>query len=225
MKEAYFFRYTSSCEHGNTPAAFNLVKSSYGRVKLILAYTVLLAGFAFISCNSKQNNPKKVAETENKEKFEKADEDAKFLVNAYSDGLYGIHLNELVQQTRVTKKNILLIQTVGQDYSKANMEIKQFASAKQISLPMDLTKEQQNRLQELKNMKGNKLDAASLNQTENNLRDYISLFEAEVKQTNDSSLKTFVNKTLPIFHQHLDKVSAADGDRIKPQVPIVPMAN
>jgi putative membrane protein len=182
-------------------------------MKSILIYLMLI-GCTFLSCHSGQN-PKLEAEKDNKEKFKKADEDAKFMVKAYSDGLFGVRLEELAQQKEIKKKNKQLIFKLRQDLTKANDKIKQLASAKQVVLPENLTKEQQNILQKLEKMKGNKLDKTFLDETTGNLRDYISLVGLEAQQANDSSLKIFAKKILPVLNQHLDKLSAANGNKDK----------
>jgi putative membrane protein len=155
------------------------------------------------------------AEKHNKDKFsEIAEKDAHFLVNAYSNGIYRLKASEIAQNKARNSSTRQLADKLIQTETKTNNEIKAMASIKQISLPTDLTKDQQKNLQRLIEKRGYNFDEDYVKLMANVQQDDIFMFEKTIKESGDNDIRNWADKTLLILREHLN-IANSDKETLK----------
>lgn len=175
---------------------------------------VLLGGL--ISCaNSEQSNSKKVAEARNDEKFDKASErDAQVLVDAYSHNLYSVRVADTAREYAATQEAMNLAETVRQAHLAGNDQIKLLAIKKMITLPLDVTPDELNKLSKMRNDKKISFDQEFTETMVAEYKDAISLYEKAIAAVSDSDIKSWLSTTLPELRKH-QELAIGIHDKLK----------
>ncbi|HZP67219.1 MAG TPA: DUF4142 domain-containing protein [Rudaea sp.] len=90
-----------------------------------------------------------------------------------------------------------------QDHQAANDELKTAASKSNITLPSDVSKQQQSEADKLKNMKGAAFDHEYARMMVKDHEEDVALFQKEADSGKDPNLKAYAQKTLPTLKEHL----------------------
>jgi putative membrane protein len=179
----------------------------------------VLAGGLFLtySCEEKSNDQKgetvEAAEERNDSTLRSDDkkEDAEFLVKAANGGLLEVEAGKLAQQQAVSKDIKSYAKHIIEDHSKANEELKSYASRKNISLPASLDKDSQEKIDKLKEKKGKEFDQEYIDFMVKDHKEDINDFEDASKDAKDPELKAWVDKTLPTLRHHLELAEQKDS--------------
>ncbi|MCD2423254.1 DUF4142 domain-containing protein [Niabella pedocola] len=137
-----------------------------------------------------------------------AEKDAKFAVDAANGGMAEVQLGEMAQSKGTDPGVKEFGKMMVDDHSKANDELKMIAAGKNITLPAAPGDDMQKVAKDLSSKSGADFDKAYIKQMVDDHEKTIKLFEDAEKDVQDSDLKAFVIKTLPVLRTHLEHVKA-----------------
>ncbi|GGG66079.1 DUF4142 domain-containing protein [Epilithonimonas arachidiradicis] len=139
-------------------------------------------------------------------------QDKKFADAAARGGMMEVMMGQLAS----TNANSAEVKSLGammvKDHSKANDELKQWASTAGYTLPTSLDADKQKKYDDLKAKKGADFDRAYTDLMVSDHKKDIAEFKEEASKGTESSLKSFANKTVPTLEHHLmesEKAKAA----------------
>jgi putative membrane protein len=132
-----------------------------------------------------------------------SDQDKKFADASAKGGLMEVMMGHLAatKAADTTVKN--LGEMMVKDHSKANGELKKWASAVGYILPTGLDAEKQKKYDNLKTKKGAEFDRMYTDLMVSDHKKDIEEFKKEGSEGKEASLKSFANKTLPTLEHHL----------------------
>ncbi|MFP3599474.1 DUF4142 domain-containing protein [Chryseobacterium sp. SIMBA_029] len=132
-----------------------------------------------------------------------SDQDKKFADAAAKGGLMEVMMGQLAAANAAGATVKTLGEMMVKDHSKANEELKKWASAAGYTLPGSLDAEQQKKYDELKAKKGVEFDRMYTDLMVSDHKKDIEEFKKESSEGKETSLKSFANKTLPTLEHHL----------------------
>lgn len=141
---------------------------------------------------------------DNKSSVNSADE--KFIKEAAAGGQAEVKLGKLASDKAASADVKSLAQTIVSDHTAANSELEALAQKKHVELSAVIAPKSASMFQSLEKYSGNDFDKEYLKQMESDHKKDISDFESASKKAEDSDLKAFIDKTLPVLRQHLDKI-------------------
>jgi putative membrane protein len=159
-----------------------------------------------MACGGKRDtDSKEVAEDQNEEKFDdtKVDEDAEFAVAAADGGLLEVQLGQLAVSKGSSEAVKKLGQSMVDDHSKANGELKTVAAQKNITLPSTLSDKSQKHYDELSEKSGADFDKAYAKFMVEDHKDDIDAFKKEADKGNDPDLKSWAAGKISVLEHHL----------------------
>jgi putative membrane protein len=127
--------------------------------------------------------------------------DAKFINDAAEGGLMEVRMGELGQQKGESPDVKALAQRLVTDHTKANDELKQLASSKGVTVPMQLPEHHQKMIDKLSS--SSTFDKTFKEMAVKDHKKDIKEFETALKKSNDTELKAWISKTLPTLQEHL----------------------
>ncbi|HEY6161346.1 MAG TPA: DUF4142 domain-containing protein [Bacteroidia bacterium] len=173
-------------------------------MKKNIFYAALVCLFMATACNNSTDS-KTVANDENKDKFKESDmkQDADFVVMACDANMLEIQLGELAKKTAMTEDVKKLAEHMIADHTKANNELKDLASKKNISVPSILSDKSQKKYDDLVKKTGIDFDKAYSDQMVSDHKDVIDAFQKEADQGKDADVKSWASGKLPALQEHL----------------------
>lgn len=141
-----------------------------------------------------------------------SDQDKKFADAAATGGMMEVMAGELAASTSSNATVKALGEMMVKDHTKANNELKNWASKAGYTLPTGLNAEQQKKHDELKAKKGAEFDRMYTDLMVTDHKKTIADFKKESAEGSESSLKAFATKTIPALEHHLmasEKAKAA----------------
>ncbi|CAH0206068.1 DUF4142 domain-containing protein [Chryseobacterium sp. Bi04] len=132
-----------------------------------------------------------------------SDQDKKFADAAAKGGLMEVMMGQLA----ATNASGAAVKTLGEmmvkDHTKANDELKKWASTAGYTLPTGLDAEKQKKYDDLKAKKGVDFDRMYTDLMVTDHKKDIEEFKKEGAEGKETSLKSFATKTLPTLEHHL----------------------
>ena len=129
--------------------------------------------------------------------------DNEFVTKAAGGGLAEVQLGQFAAQKASNPDVKQFAQKMVDDHSRANDELKNVASQKNVTLPTDLPPEEQQLRDRLQNMSGQEFDRTYMrHMVQDHVKD-VAEFQREATRGQDSDVKQFASKTLPVLQQHL----------------------
>lgn len=179
---------------------------------------MLLATLAIAmpSCDNSnsETNTEKDADKRNEANLPNAMEtDAKYVVDAYVGGMIEIRMAERVKDRLMTEDAKHVAEMMITEHTAMGNEMRALAATKQISLPTELTKNQQDDIDDLAEKTGMDLDKKYLDKTVSMHRNAIDVFEKGNDKANDADVKNAFATALPKLRNHLDMAITA-RDRV-----------
>lgn len=169
------------------------------KMYLFMAAVCLTASTAFA-----QTDPKKAAQKENDKKFEGSmDKESEFAVMAADAGLFEVEAGNLAKMNATSERVKELANHMVMDHSKSNIELKQLASKKNITIPDRLSDKFQKKYDELSKLRGAEFDKEYAQQMVSDHKKVIELFEKEATKGKDTDLKNWAAGKLPTLKNHL----------------------
>jgi putative membrane protein len=182
---------------------------------------MLFATLAFTlpSCDrsDSETNTEKDAEKRNEEKFAREGErDADFVVDAYTDGMIEIRMAERVKGLLVTQDAKNVADMMITEHTAMNNDLRALATKKQISLPTELTRMQQDDIDDVADEAGINVDQEYLDKAVSMHRDAVDHAEKASSKANDTEVQSAFAAALPKLRSHLDMAKTA-RDRVNEQ--------
>jgi putative membrane protein len=175
--------------------------------------TILLTAALLTSCsnnrsaNHENKDAKEIADERNEAKFNNRSEvnDAEYISEAYSNGLYEIEAAKHAKQYAVAQQTRDLAGELITAHVKLNDQLKALAQSKQVSLQQTLTADQLDDIKELSEKKGVEYDKEYLDEVIEEHKEYISDFEKAADKSNDADVRKLFSESISHLRAHLDK--------------------
>ena len=129
-------------------------------------------------------------------------EEQQFIKKAAAGGLAEVKLSELAENRASDPKVKDFAKQMVTDHTQANNELKPIAESNKIPVPTKLTGEHEATYNHLEKLSGAKFDAAYIKVMVSDHDKTVSAFEEASSKVQDPTLKTFIEKTLPVLRQH-----------------------
>lgn len=132
-----------------------------------------------------------------------SDQDKKFAENASRGGVMEVMLGKLAATNAGSAAVKSLGEMMVKDHTKANEELKKWASGVGYTLPTDLDDKKQKKYDELKAKKGMEFDKMYTDFMVDDHKEDIEDFKKQASDGSDAALKSFASNTLPTLEHHL----------------------
>lgn len=174
---------------------------------------VLTLAIALIGCGPKKEaDSNETAKAENEEKFDtKASEkDADFVANAVAGNYAEIKMAELAKTRSANTEVQAIAAMLVDDHTKVLTELKDFATQRGISIPLEEKDDAKEKMNDLSKQDAKDFDKqwckTMVEKHEKSIKD----FESTYDKTKDTTLKEWINQTLPALKTHLDKLNTCE---------------
>jgi len=137
--------------------------------------------------------------------------DQQFMEKAAQGGLAEVQLGNLAAQKAQSPEVKQFGQRMASDHSKANDQLKQVASQKNVNLPTDMDSSTKREFDKLQKLSGAQFDREYMKNMVSDHEKDIKEFKNESKSAKDADLKAFVDKTLPTLEDHLTQAKSAQA--------------
>lgn len=134
--------------------------------------------------------------------------DSTFAVTAANDGMTEVQLGKVAAQKAATTRIKNFANMMVTDHSRIGDELASIAKAKNLTLPSAPDADSQKKIDELSKKSGKSFDKAYVDAMVKGHEGAVKLFTDASTSLQDSTLKAFVNKTLPTLKMHLDSIKA-----------------
>ncbi len=138
-------------------------------------------------------------------------QDEQFVRQAAQGGLEEVQAGQLAEQRGASSAVKQLGQTMVADHTKANDQLKQIAQQQGFMLPQSPDQEQQQDMQQMRNLSGAQFDKQFATQQVQDHMKMIQLFQNEVQNTQDQALRNFAQTNLPVLQKHLQMAQTAQN--------------
>jgi len=175
-------------------------------MKNILFLIVSFCLFTFASCTKNtKDDSKEVAEDQNENKFENAalEDGSEFAVSAADAGMMEVELATLALSKASSTKVKEFAQTMLDDHTKANEELKALALKKNITLPTTLSDKHQKKYNEMSEKTGSDFDKEYCDLMVKDHKDVVDMFKKAGDNAKDPDLKAWASEKLPTLEHHL----------------------
>lgn len=185
-------------------------------MKNTVVLSALLTAFLFtlLSCGTQNNqdDSKEMAEEQNEQKFEESslEDDTDFAVKAADGGMLEVQLAELALTNASSPKVKEFAQTMINDHTKANDELKNLAQSKNISLPTTLSEENQKDYNDLAEKSGADFEKAYCDFMVKDHKDDLDEFKKAADNSKDPDLKSWAAGKVPVLEHHLSMAEEMD---------------
>lgn len=185
----------------------NLLGRSFFKLAFI---TVFAVGFQACTNTPKTEDPEKVADEQNDDKFEKKDQenDADFLVKAAEINMTEVGLSRVALQKSTAADVKTLAQMMIDDHTKGLSDVKALGDKMGATVPLAMTDDADKAVKDLNEKTGADLDKEYCDKMVKGHKDAIDLFEKRAEKTENGDLKTYINQTLPGLRKHLEHAEA-----------------
>jgi len=133
----------------------------------------------------------------------KMDPDATFMKKAARGGTAEVELGQLAVQKASNEQVKQFGQRMVDDHTKANEQLKQVASQKQVDLPQEMSAKDKATKARLEKLSGAQFDRAYMADMVKDHRADVAEFSRESKMAKDPAVKSFAEQTLPTLREHL----------------------
>ncbi len=134
--------------------------------------------------------------------------DTKFLKEAAEGGMAEVALGQLAVEKASNADVKKFGQRMVDDHSKANDQLKQLASQKNVTLPQDLNAKDKATKAKLEKLSGEQFDQAYMKAMVKDHTKDVSDFKRESMSAQDPDIKNFAAQTLPTLQQHLKQATS-----------------
>jgi putative membrane protein len=135
-------------------------------------------------------------------------DDSLFVMEAAVGGLMEVQAGQIAQQNAQNQRVKDFGSMMVTDHSKANDELRSYASGHGITLPTVLPADKQKHIDAMKNMKGAAFDKHYISMMVDDHKEDVGKFKKQSADANDAQLKTWAANTLTVLQKHLDSVQA-----------------
>src|SRR4051812_38412954 len=129
--------------------------------------------------------------------------DTAFVKKAAQGGLAEVELGQLATQKAASDDVKKFGQRMVDDHTKANDQLKQVASQKNITLPTDIGAKNKATKDHLEKLSGAAFDKAYMTHMVQDHKKDVAEFQKEANSGKDADVKNFASQTLPTLQEHL----------------------
>jgi putative membrane protein len=137
--------------------------------------------------------------------------DGEFVDKALQGGLEEVQMGGIAAVKAQNVEVTAFAQTMINDHSKANNELRDLAKQKGISVTGGTTAEQQKEMNELSNLPAAEFDKAYVKKMVAAHEKDVAEFQKQANSATDANVKRFAEDTLPILKTHLEMIKAIQG--------------
>lgn len=137
-----------------------------------------------------------------------ARQDREFIDDAAQGGLYEVKIGQLAQQKAVADDVKQFGKHMVDEHTAANGRLQQLAQQKGLTLPAQLDKKHQDRIDSLAKKSGLDFDKAYVSHMIDDHKKDVDSFEKASKDAKDPDVKGFASTTLPTLRDHLTMVQS-----------------
>lgn len=134
--------------------------------------------------------------------------DSMFVMEAAAGGMMEVEAGKLAQQNAQSQRVKDFGSMMVTDHSKANDELKSYASSHGITLPDSLPATERKHVDAMKSMKGAAFDKHYVSMMLEDHQKDVAKFKKESTSADDAQLKQWASSTLPVLEKHLDSIQA-----------------
>lgn len=191
------------------------------RTNKFLTLTLIAGAFTFAACGQKDKpeDAKEVAEEQNEAKFEdtEIENDTEWAVAVADMGMLEVEASKLALERAATPAVKQFAQTMVDEHTKANDELKAAAAAKNISLPSTLSDKSQKKLNDLREKSGKDFEDAYTDCMVKDHKDAVDKFKKQAEKGEDADLKSWAAGKVATLEHHLEMAKATEKtvDEIK----------
>ena len=185
-------------------------------MKAITPLLLFATFFLYSSCTkNKPDDSKEVAEEQNEEKFDTTnlEYDTEFVVSAADAGILEVQLGTLALTKATSSIVKQFAQTMIDDHTKANEELKTLSESKNITLPTILSEKHQKKVSDLEEKSGSDFDKEYSDLMVKDHKDVVDMFKKAADKCNDAELKAWAAGKISPLEHHLSM-----AENVKEQV-------
>jgi putative membrane protein len=134
--------------------------------------------------------------------------DTKFIKEAAEGGMAEVALGQLAVEKASSSDVKKFGQRMVDDHGKANHDLKQLASQKNVDLPQDLNAKDKATKASLEKLSGQQFDQAYMKDMIKDHKKDIGDFRRESRSAQDPDVKKFASQTLPTLEEHLKQAES-----------------
>jgi len=138
--------------------------------------------------------------------------DVNFLMKAAQSNMAEVELGKLATQKASHEAVKQFGQTMVDDHTQANSELKQIASSKNIDFPTGIASKHQAIVDRLSKLSGAEFDRAYMSEMVKEHKQAVTSFKQEAATGADPDVKAFAAKTTPTLQQHLQQAEAIHSE-------------
>lgn len=137
------------------------------------------------------------------------DENTKnFVTAAATGGMMEVELGNIAAQKAKSQQVKDFGKMMVDDHTKANDNLKNIASQKNIDLPTSITEDQRKEMDKLSKKTGADFDKSYVDMMVEDHKKDIADFKKAEGEVSDNDIKNFITNTLPTLQKHLDAIQA-----------------
>jgi putative membrane protein len=130
--------------------------------------------------------------------------DQSFIKDAAAGGMMEVQLGKLASEKASSPQVKEFGKKMEQDHSKANKEIQQLASSKNVQIADKLEGKHKSTYDRLAKLSGDRFDREYMKTMIDDHKDDVDKFKKEADKADDADVKQFAAKTLPTLEKHLE---------------------
>ncbi len=135
-------------------------------------------------------------------------DDSSFVMEAAGGGMMEVEAGQVAQQQAANQRVKDFGSMMVTDHSKANDELKSYASGHGITLPSSMPADEQKKVDDLKKLSGAAFDKKYVSMMLDDHQKDVAKFKQESTGANDPQLQQWAGTTLPVLQKHLDSIQA-----------------
>jgi putative membrane protein len=176
---------------------------------------IFLAAFGLLfaySCENKNQNQETTTQDQAPTQQKGlSNNDREFIKETAQDGILEVELGKLANQKASSQEVKDLAHHMMMDHQKANNELKQLASSKNVMLPDSLDKDAQDKIQDLAKLTGKEFDKKYIDRMVKEHKEDLKDFEDVANNSEDTELKSWAQETIPTLRNHYTKAQSLDS--------------
>lgn len=172
---------------------------------------ILLAAFlatALFSCGNqaKQEDATELAQEQNEQNLDnkELEKASDFVVKAADAGMAEVELGKLAAQ-RATKPEVKkFAQTMVDDHTRANDELKALAQQQNIVIPSSISEENQDKMNRLQEKQGDEFDKEYMDMMVKDHEKVVDMFEKQAENGDVPEVSEWASNKVPALRHHLE---------------------
>lgn len=171
-------------------------------------FGTLLAVFSAAAVMRAQSSTKPIVDNATRQMT--TDPDTTFAMKAAQAGFAEVQMGKLATQKAADPDVKAFGQQMVNDHTKANDELKAAAAKIYLTLPADMDSQEQSEYNKLQRLSGSKFDREYIQDMIKDHEEDIKLFQKEIDKGQDTPIKDFASRTLPMLQAHLQQVRSIE---------------